>query len=179
MSKPRVYVAFLIVAIVAAGMFGVIHDQISYSVSSEYFTRFKFIQFQMLDPNVPERLRVAIIGFLASWWMGIPLGLLSGGVAFIHRTPQRMWRTLLWSTLVMVGFTLTFALCGLVYGFIQTKSIELSEYSMWYIPDGVENLRSYLCTGYMHNSAYLGGALAIPVAWIFHLVIWWRDRRAV
>lgn len=179
MYKLRAYLAFVVVAVVAASLFGAIHDQISYSVSSEYFTRFKFIQFQLLDPTIPERVRVAIIGILASWWMGIPLGLLSGGMAFLHQTPQQMWRSLLWSALIIVGFTLTFALGGLAYGFLQTQNFKLSEYSTWFIPADLENVRSFLCAGYMHNSAYLGGILAIPVAWIFHLIIWWRNRNVV
>jgi hypothetical protein len=40
-----------------AGLFGIIHDEISYSVSNEYFTKFKFIQFRLLDTNLPDRFR--------------------------------------------------------------------------------------------------------------------------
>lgn len=178
MRKFTTYLAFVIAAILAAGAFGAIHDQISYSVSHEYFTRFKFLQFRLLDPAVPERVRVAQVGFLASWWMGIPLGLASGLLAFIHRDPMRMRKALAWSIPLIVGFTLAVALGGLAYGFRQTESIELSRYVGWFIPDGVEHLRRFLCAGYMHNAAYIGGALSIPVAWLFHVTFWLRGRRA-
>ena len=56
---------FTALSIMVAGAFGVLHDQISYTVSPEFFTRFKFIQFGLLDPDVPERLRAATVGFLA------------------------------------------------------------------------------------------------------------------
>ena len=51
-----------------AGLYGVIHDQITYSISAEYFTRLKFIQFRWADIGLPTRAFVAEIGFLATWW---------------------------------------------------------------------------------------------------------------
>jgi hypothetical protein len=65
-KKTGILFLFLPAAVLVAGLFGVIHDQISYSVSNEYFTRFKFVQFRLLDPNVPARIRAAEVGFLAS-----------------------------------------------------------------------------------------------------------------
>ena len=151
-------------------MFGAIHDQISYSVSSEYFTKFKFIQFHLLDADVPERIRAAKVGFLASWWMGIPLGVLCGLAGFIQRDSIRMRHALIWSLPVIVSFTLAVALAGLAYGWHQTETIDLADYRNWFIPPEIVERRRFLCAGYMHNAAYLGGALSIPVAWFFHLV---------
>src|ERR1700694_4054811 len=94
MRKLAVYLSFIVAAMLAAGIFGAFHDQISYSVAPEYFTRFKFLQFKLLDPTVPERVRVAQVGFLASWWMGLPLGLLIGLGGFLQQTAGRMMRVL-------------------------------------------------------------------------------------
>ncbi|MDD5274950.1 MAG: hypothetical protein PHR16_02580 [Methylovulum sp.] len=174
MSKLWSYCMFVVLAIFAAGVFGALHDQISYTVSSEYFTRFKFYQFQLLDSAIPERIRVAQVGVLGSWWMGIPLGMLTGAAGFIHLTSVQMRKALFWSLPLIVGFTLVFALCGLLYGFFQTQTIKPSLYTRWFIPEGVENLRAYLCVGYMHNAAYLGGYMAIPVAWFFHFAFKYR-----
>jgi hypothetical protein len=80
-----------------------------------------------------------------------------------------MQRALNWSLLAIPAFTLTFALAGLAYGWGQTETIDLANYRGWFIPPGVTELRRFLCAGYMHNSAYLGGALSIPLAWLFHL----------
>lgn len=175
-NKLVAFCLFILMAIASAGIFGILHDQISYTVSPEYFTRFKFPMFHLLDQNIPERVRAAEVGFLASWWMGIPLGIFTGLAGFIHRDSSQMRSALLRSLPLIVGFTLFFALCGLLYGYIQTQTIDLFTYSIWYIPDGVHDLRRFLCAGYMHNSAYLGGVLAIPVAWAFHF---WVRRRAI
>jgi hypothetical protein len=81
-----------------------------------------------------------------------------------------MGRALIWSLLVIPTFTLTVALAGLAYGWRQTGAIDLANYRSWFVPSGVSELRRFLCAGDMHNFAYLGGALSIPVAWLFHLI---------
>jgi hypothetical protein len=168
MRKIHTLWAFVAVAMLVAGLFGVVHDQISFTVSPEYFTKLKFVQFRLLDADIPERLRVAQVGFLASWWMGIPLGFLAGIAGFIHPTEAQMRRALLRSLPVIAGFTLAFALAGLAYGFVQTATLDLNDYAGWFIPPDLEQPRNFICAGYMHNSAYIGGAAAIPVAWLFH-----------
>ena len=169
MRKLATFAPFLVVAVLAAGAFGALHNQISYTVSGEYFTKFKFLQFHVLNPDIPARVRASEVGFLASWWMGVPLGLLSGAAGFIHPSVAQMRRALFWSLSIMLGFTLICALIGLLYGYSQTEHVVLSDYFGWYIPANLEYPRSFLCAGYMHNAAYLGGVLAIPVAWVFHI----------
>jgi hypothetical protein len=174
--KIGVLLLFVPAAVLVAGLFGMIHDQISYTVSGEYFTQFKFLQFRLLDPDVPERIRAAEVGFLASWWMGIPLGLLCGSAGLLQRSPALMRRALLWSLLLVTAFTLTIALAGLGFGWIRTETVDIAGYRGWYIPPNVGDLRRFLCAGYMHNAAYLGGALSVPVAWLFHSVFRFATR---
>jgi hypothetical protein len=169
MARARVFGMFIGAAVITAGVYGSLHDQISYTVSPEYFTRFKFIEFGLLDGSIPERVRAAEVGLLATWWMGLPIGLLTGIAGFVQRSPALMRRALLWSLPLVVVVALASGFLGLVYGVIQTRSIDLGAYQGWYIPDGVVHIRRYLCAGYMHNASYLGGTLAIPVAWGFHL----------
>ena len=170
MKKIGIFLLFLPAAMLAAGLFGIIHNEISYSVSNEYFTKFKFIQFRLLDTNLPDRFRAAEVGFLASWWMGIPLGILCGSAGFIQRSPSLMRHSLMWSLLVIATFTLAIALAGLAYGWCRTEAVDLASYRGWFIPPDVNDLRRFLCAGYMHNAAYLGGGLSVPAAWLFHFI---------
>lgn len=178
MRKFGAFVAYLVLAICAAAVFGMLHDQISYTVSNEYYTKFKFIQFGLLDLQAPDRVSAAIVGFLASWWMGVPLGVLTGVAGFIQPDARQMFRALLWSLLVITAFTLLFALAGLAYGYSQTANLDLGNYARWYIPPDLEHPRNFICVGYMHNCAYLGGLLAIPVAWLFHIYYRYRAAKA-
>ena len=171
MKKLLVYVLLIMLAVCAASLYGILHNQISYTVSPEYFTKFKFKQFGFVDTQLPERVRASMVGFYASWWMGLPIGVLVGIAGFIHRGYRRMLKVSLLSMGVAICFTLLFGLCGLLYGYLQTKSVNLAEYGEWYIPRDVVDLRRFLCAGYMHNAAYLGGVMSILVAWVFHIVV--------
>lgn len=176
LKKFGIYIVIIILAVFVAGLYGIVHNQISYTVAPEYFTKFKFRQFGFVDTPLPERVRASMVGFLASWWMGIPIGLLVGAVGFIHRDWREMLLVSLWSFVVVVGFTLLFGLCGLLYGYFQTAHVNVADYQGWYIPEDVTNLRRFLCAGYMHNSSYLGGVLAIFVAWTFHVFVRMKTR---
>jgi len=108
MKKLLVYVLLVLIAVVLASLYGIIHNQISYTVSPEDFTKFKFRQFGFVDMPFPERVLASMVGFLASWWMGIPIGLLVGAAGFIHKGHRRMFKVSLWSFAVVVVFTLLF-----------------------------------------------------------------------
>src|SRR4029434_1324145 len=169
--KFLIFLILIAIAILTAGVYGVIHDQVTYTVSPEYYAKFKFHQFGLSDSPLPDRIKASVVGFLASWWMGIPIGILVGSIGFIHRDYRRMFRVTLWSFLLVIGYTLAVELAGLGYGYHRTATINLSDYRYWFIPSVVVDLRRYLCVGYMHNSSYLGGAASIIVAWVFHVVV--------
>jgi hypothetical protein len=168
--KLIVYLSLVFVAIGVAAIYGTIHNQISYTVSPEYFTRFKFEQFHLTDDSMPERLRASLVGIRASWWMGFPIGLLAGLAGFIQRGYRQMLRVSMEAMLAGVGFSLLFGVCGLVYGWYVTAGTDLATFGDWYLPAGLVSTRRFVCAGYMHNSAYLGGVLSIPVAWVYQIV---------
>ncbi len=178
LKKFGVFGLIVFLGVFVAGLYGLAHNQISYTVAPEYFTKFKFGQFGFINTPLPERVRASMVGVLASWWMDIPIGILVGAAGFIHRDARRMLRVSLWSLLVTVAFTFLFGLGGLLYGYIRTAQINLAEYRGWFIPDDVTDMRRFLCAGYMHNSSYLGGVLAILVAWAFHIVVRLRTKDA-
>ena len=171
MKKFLVFVFLILLAVMVSGLYGMVHDQISYTVSPEYYTKFKFQQFGIADMNLPDRARASIVGFLASWWMGIPIGLMVGGTGFIHPGHWRMLKISLLAFALVIVITLLFGLGGLLYGWFQTKTINLADYHDWFIPKDVADLRHFLCVGYMHNVSYLGGTLSIFAACIFQVVV--------
>src|SRR6185503_8995132 len=63
-------IGIAIVGSIIAGFYGVLHDQITYSISPEYFTKFKFKQFEYANFGLGDRIFVSTIGFLATWWVG-------------------------------------------------------------------------------------------------------------
>ena len=62
------------VGALVAAIYGIVHDQITYSISPEYFTRLKCIQFHYANFGLPHRVFVAEVGVLATWWVGLIAG---------------------------------------------------------------------------------------------------------
>ena len=60
-----------LIGAVIAGVYGVLHDQITYAISPEYFTHMKFKQFHFADVGLGDRVFVATIGFLAASSVGL------------------------------------------------------------------------------------------------------------
>ncbi len=165
-----IFFALVFVAILAAGVFGALHDQISYSVSPEYYTRFKFLKFGLTDSALPERVRASVVGIFGSWWMGIPVGLMLAPIGFIGGDGKVCVRAVLRAYGIAMAFTLLCGLTGLCYGWFSTSSIDLSDYHSRFIPDNLVDLRRFLCVGYMHHASYAGALYSIPVAWIHYLL---------
>lgn len=171
-SRPAIFLGFVLVSVLIAGLYGILHNQVSYTVSPEYFTKFKFIQFSLTDVPWPERVRASVVGFLASWWMGIPIGLLVGAGGFLQRDARQMRLTLAWSLVVLVAVTLLIGLAGLLVGWVFTRDPANVNRLTNFVRPGIDNPREFLCAGFMHDASYLGGVLGIPAAWVLHLC--WR-----
>lgn len=166
-----IWLQLTLYSVIAAAIFGAVHDQVSYSVSPEYFTLLKFQQFHLVDLDLPLRLKAALVGVLATWWMGLPLGL---GLAFAairwhgEAAITAYWRVLPWLMLV----ALAGAGIGLAAGYWQTQ--DLTQFAHKRLPVGLQDVRSYLTVGLMHKASYLSGGVALAVGW---LQLYWRRPR--
>jgi hypothetical protein len=83
MKKTVALLILILISPIIAGVYGIIHDQITYTISPEYYTKFKFIQFGFIheeDHTILARPRLVVsqIVFLATWWMGLPIGIILG-----------------------------------------------------------------------------------------------------
>jgi hypothetical protein len=62
--------AFLLATTLAAVVYGVLHDQLTVTISPEYFLEGK----GLADDPRPLRLAVGLLAVRASWWVGLALG---------------------------------------------------------------------------------------------------------
>ncbi len=170
-QKFGVLGAIVVLACAGSGLFGMLHNQVSYTVSPEYFSRFKFLQFGLLDPSVPERARAALIGFLASWWMGLPGGLFLGASAFVFPAAQMFGAAA--RALVAALFTAAlFPLGALLWSLIwDPASVPLRP---GYARPSVTNPIAFERAGAMHRAAYFGGVFGLAAGRFWMM----RRRRA-
>lgn len=164
-----VYLVMLVFAAIVAGIYGVLHDQISYTFSNEYFTQFKFKQFHIPWAYESPRLGAAYVGALATWWMGVLVFILLGLFGFMFKTPKLMAVQLAKSFIVVVAVALVTGLLGLMYGYHQINEATIISNMQWVRPDVTDPIQ-FVRVGYMHNASYLGGLTGL-VAGIFYLVL--------
>lgn len=171
MSKPVVFAALLAAAILAAGMFGALHNQLSYSVGPSYFHDFKFTQFG-IDPDWQNRLGAALVGWRASWWMGLLIGLPAFGLGFVMISrPQ----TYLGAGLGAIGSVLTLTLLAAMLGLLLGMGGPGAPFAQTIaVPQDIPDRDGFLRAAFMHEASYLGGALGLAIA----LWTMWRVSRA-
>lgn len=166
----KLLTVFLVSAIAAllAGIYGMIHDQISYSISNEYYTKFKFIQFNLAnETNVDKikfpRIFVSIVGFLATWWFGLFLGFILGIFNLIQGSWKKLFKVSFYAILITIIIAFITGIIGLIYGFLFLSNEPQSNFESWFIPKNLENFKNFMAVGSMHNFSYLGGVLGLIV----------------
>jgi hypothetical protein len=146
-----------------AGAYGILHDQVTYTLSEEYFTKFKAEQFQFADFGWPRRVYVAEIGFLATWWVGFVAGWFLSRLTVPHLSrPAAMQRCFFGFGVV---FVLAFAggLVGAWLGWRRMHDADLGAWTDFARFYGVKEIGQFVWVGFIHNSSYAGGLIAALV----------------
>lgn len=158
MKKIAIVPLLLLIGCLFAGVYGALHNQISYTVSPEYFTQYKFYQFR-ISPDLPDRLGAAIVGWNASWWMGIAIGIvvipfglrIPGARQYFHGTTRSF-----------AVVALTALLVGLLALLIASLAVdaEIAGQQTHY-GNEIQNDVAFVRARTMHNFSYLGGLIGI------------------
>ncbi|MFL0067033.1 hypothetical protein V3A08_15455 [Tenacibaculum maritimum] len=178
MNKFIALILILIIAPILGGIYGILHDQITYSISNEYYTKFKFIQFGLenwgLGQNIGTetnaeiilknpRFGASIIGTLATWWVGMIIGIILGFVGLIHKNGKKMFVTTMKAFLLTTGIALLTGIIGLGYG----KLFLTENQPNWNLPENLIDYDSFIMVGSMHNFSYLGGLIGLIIGIIY------------
>ena len=162
--KPLLVIALIVAAILMAATFGILHNQVSCTVSPDYFTRFKYIQFGIPE-TVPLRLGAAIVGFGATWWLGLIIGPLMALTALRFSDSRRIWGEGLTADALVMAIAALFSLFGLFIGF-QLFPVGSAPPSGHGFYSDVADIAAFNRAGTMHNSSYLGGIVGAFLAWV-------------
>jgi hypothetical protein len=172
MKKFLTLLVIIMIAPIIAGLYGILHDQLTYTISPEYYTKFKFYQFglmgignEVIFPN--PRVEVCIVGFMASWWMGIPIGLILGLVGLIHIDWEGMFKITMKAFLIAIIVAFLTGLIGLLYGYFFLSTQPKQEFTNWYLPLNLIDFRNFISVGSMHNFSYLGGLTGLIAGLIY------------
>jgi uncharacterized membrane protein SpoIIM required for sporulation len=157
-------IGYAIIGSLFAGAYGILHDQITYSISPEYFTRFKFGQFHYADFGLPQRVFVGEIGFLATWWVGFVAGWFLARVAVPKFAPHQAVRCLIQSFLIIVTVALVGATVGYLVGLQRRSNPDFSTWQGLGISHGIQDLPAFVHVAYIHNAGYVGALVGLIAA---------------
>ncbi len=165
-----ILIFILLLAPLIGGFYGIIHDQLTYTISPEYYTKFKFYQFGLIDigneavfPN--PRIDVSIVGFMATWWMGLPIGLILSLFALSHKDNKQMFIITLKAIILTIVVAFFTGLIGLVFGKLYLANTGVN----WSLPENLIDTKNFIAVGSMHNFSYLGGLIGLIVGIIYIL----------
>jgi hypothetical protein len=148
--------ASLLFACLLAGVYGALHNQISYTVAPEYFHAFKFRQFD-IEPSLHNRIGAALVGWRASWWMGLFIGAPIALAGLFVAGDRAYARAFIASTLAVVGVTLSLGLAALAMAYATVSDARTPDWLDTRLADPVAFARA----GEMHNGSYTAAGLGL------------------
>ncbi|MGN7784607.1 hypothetical protein ACTJIJ_08775 [Niabella sp. 22666] len=171
MRKFGVLTSTICVSAILAGGYGIVHDQVTYSISKEYFTKFKYQQFGF-DPAMfgGDRQTVAVIGFLATWWTGAIIGTCLGLTGLIYNDHQLMKKAIKKAIAITFCATILIGATGFIYARFLLKKDAVD----WLLPVDLSGRDDFIVVGYIHNFSYLGGLLGLIIGALF--LKWYKKR---
>ena len=172
MKRFAILLTTVMLLTLIAGLYGAIHDQLSSTIAPEYFTRFKYDQFGF-EPAWfgGHRATQAVIGFLATWWVGLLMALFIAPLGLMFKDPVRMRKEIARAIATTLGIAMLSGLVGLAYGW-SLDSVPKG----WYLPEGLVDQQAFIAVGGLHNLGYAGGVLGLCVA--VSVMVWRRRRMA-
>ncbi len=158
MVKLALIPVLFAIACLFAGIYGAVHNQISYTVAPEYFTQFKFHQFRIAE-STPDRVGAAMVGWNAAWRMGIVIGLILIPIGLsIHGNATYFWG-MLRVFAVVAATTLIVGLAALLIAFLVLDADTVGEISRY--DNEMKEDVAFARAGTMHNFSYIGGLVGI------------------
>jgi hypothetical protein len=155
-----------LVGAAVAGCYGAAHDQVSYAISPEYFTKLKFHQFAYADFGWPPRSFAAVVGFLATWWVGMFAGWIVSRAGLVELPPERRRADTIRAFAIVLTVAAVVGASGVLIGAVRTSG-GLSGWYEWQQVLGIEDLRAFAIVAHLHAAGYLGALAGLILAVVY------------
>lgn len=147
------FVEIILLCIMAAIVYGIVHDQITARICVEYFTVFHPPVFETDDPT----LLGLGWGVIATWWVGLIMGVLLASAARFGSWPKFTARQLIKPLTIMLLCTASLAvLAGSVSYLLAVRQMTYMDAasSIYIVP---EHRVGFLVDLWAHLASYIGG----------------------
>lgn len=155
---------FILAAPVISGCFGAIYDMLVFTLAPEFFTEYRFPQFEISGKMTPI-VGAAIIGFANSWHIGIPIGIILGCLSYMHRSIQKTYRYMVVSYVIAIVTAIVFATIGLILMKGQlSENVFIGDQALKRTVEIIVNMNNFTQAG-----ALIGTALAC--SWQIYMIL--------
>jgi hypothetical protein len=148
-----VFLQIVALSVLAAVTYGIVHDQVTARICVEYFT---IGHPRLIDSNSPTVLGL-FWGVVATWWVGLPLGIGLAIAARAGRRPKLGAKDLIPSLLRLMLVMYVVAIAGGLIGYFTSKAgiFHLTGRLAKKVPP--EEHIDFLVCGWAHSASYLAG----------------------
>ncbi|WP_343614436.1 hypothetical protein [Flavobacterium sp.] len=166
MIKALIFVCSIFLSIIVASLFGILHNQFTFTISSEFFTEVLFERFGFVEygRNTP-RLTASLIGVWCVWWIGLYAGFIFAFIGLFSANAKAMIKSISYAIQIMLTTTTIIGLLGLCYGFLGFSNLE----SNCCFPLQIINVKNFIAVSEMHSFSYAGGGIGVVIAVIWQL----------
>ncbi len=148
------------------GLYGVLNDQITYSISAEYFSKLKFKQFYYADLGLGDRPFAAAVGYLSSGVVGFIVSWFLARHFISNQTPVASFRQIRFGFAIIFGVTMLGGLIGFAYGIWRGPDADYDVWSQIIRRHDIKDEWSFVRVAYIHNASYLAGVVGTILAFI-------------
>jgi hypothetical protein len=148
------------------GLYGVLNDQITYSISAEYFSKLKFKQFYYADFGLGDRPFAAAVGFLSSGVVGFIVTWFLARHFISNQAPAAAFRQIRLGFAIIFGVTMLGGIMGFAYGIWRGPEADYDVWSPIIRRHDIKDEWSFARVAYIHNASYLAGVVGTILAFI-------------
>ena len=164
----RAAALIVLMCVVAACVYGVLHDQVTARVCVEYFT----VGHPPVFPTEDPTLLGLGWGLLATWWAGLLLGVPLALVARAGGRPRRSARSLLRPALALLGVMAASAVVAGLVGWLLARAGVVFLVGELHDDLPADRHAPFLADLWAHSASYLVGLVGGMVV-LIHV---WRSR---
>ena len=155
-----------VVGAVLAGSYGALHDQLSFTISAEYFTQLKFRQFHWANAGLPPRVFASVVGFLATWWAGLITGWVLARLGLDEFPAAERRRTAGRAFAIVLGAAVVFGLLGMAIGYKVSRD-DLGGWDGWRDRLALQDVPGFVIVAWLHASGYAGAVVGLVIAVVY------------
>jgi hypothetical protein len=168
--RTFIFIALLILAPMMAALYGFIHDQITFSISEEFFTKFRFAHYDFPHAWHP-RARAGMIGIINAWKTGIPFGIILTAVGRIHANTHKLLFYTFYTYLLTFFMSFAFAIIA-EYVPVSTDVVNFRQT----LPENITDPIAFQRVVQINNFGYVGGIVGMLMGIGLHILLYKKDK---